>query len=66
MTANPTCPNCGRPMVLTSRPMRPEDLHAFECVGCGLVYLTDDHTPAAGPGKDAAPPARADPRRRSR
>jgi transposase-like protein len=45
---NPICPNCGRPMTLVNRPKRQDDQHTFECEGCKVVYMTDDHTPVTG------------------
>ena len=45
---NPKCPNCGRAMRLVAEPNRPEDQHTFACEGCGVVYLTEDHTPTTG------------------
>jgi transposase-like protein len=46
---NPNYPNCGRPMTLVTEVKRPEDQHTFECSGCKVVYMTEDHTPVTGP-----------------
>ena len=46
--ANPACPNCGRPMALISPPNGEHDHHNFECSGCKVVYMTEDHTPVSG------------------
>jgi uncharacterized protein YbaR (Trm112 family) len=46
---NPLCPNCSKPMGLLKAAERPNDEHAFECKTCGVVYMTTDHIPIAGP-----------------
>ena len=46
--ANPTCPNCGRPMTLVSPPDGDHDHHTFECGGCKVAYMTEDHTQISG------------------
>jgi hypothetical protein len=45
---NPKCPNCGLPMTLITEPKRPEAQHTFECRGCKVIYMTDDHVPVTG------------------
>jgi len=42
----PTCPNCGRPMTVTAK--RAHNHNTFECKGCKVVYMTEDHTPVSG------------------
>ena len=51
ITPNPKCPSCGQAMwlVRTVRAPHPaDDEHVFECQGCKLTYLTEDHTPVSG------------------
>jgi hypothetical protein len=45
---NPKCPNCNRPMILIAKPRWSGDPYTFECLGCGVVYMTDDHVPIPG------------------
>lgn len=46
--ADPTCPNCGQPMTLMS-PLKGGGNHnRFECKGCKVVYMTEDHTQING------------------
>jgi hypothetical protein len=51
MQKNPTCPNCGRPMTFVregrSSALCP-DPHVFECMGCLIVLMTEDHETLAG------------------
>jgi len=35
-------------MTLIAEPKRPEDQHTFECDGCKIIYMTEDHTPTTG------------------
>jgi uncharacterized protein YbaR (Trm112 family) len=46
--ADPTCPNCGQPMTLVSPPNGDHDHHTFECKGCKVVYMTEDHIQVSG------------------
>ena len=46
--ANPTCPNCGQPMTLVSPPNGEHDHHTFECRGCKVIYMTEDHIQVSG------------------
>jgi transposase-like protein len=45
---NPTCPNCGLPMTLIEKPKRDQDHNTFECKGCKVIYMTEDHTRVSG------------------
>ena len=57
---NPTCPNCGQPMALISPPNGDHDHHTFECGGCKVAYMTEDHIPVSGkrpPQSDVKPGA---------
>jgi hypothetical protein len=39
-------------MTLKNVPDRPREEHVFECSGCGVVYMTEDHVPIAGNEKE--------------
>ena len=49
---NPRCPNCGRSMTLIRDAGNPNDQHTFECGGCKIIYMTEDHVPVAGNAKE--------------
>jgi transposase-like protein len=46
---NPKCPNCGRQMRVVRQPSNPNELHTFECEGCHLLFMANDHEPVSGP-----------------
>jgi hypothetical protein len=51
MTKNPTCPNCGQPMTFVREGPSStmcRDPHVFECMGCFVVLMTEDHETLAG------------------
>ena len=51
MTKNPACPNCGRPMTFVREGPSSamcRDPHVFECMGCLVVLMTEDHETLAG------------------
>ena len=49
---NPKCPNCGLPMTLKAT--RADNHHTFECKGCKVTYMTEDHIPITGRGTGRA------------
>jgi predicted RNA-binding Zn-ribbon protein involved in translation (DUF1610 family) len=53
--AHLNCPNCGQQMKLVAEPPRPDGHHVFECAGCGLVYMTEDHVPPNGGAGTSGP-----------
>ena len=50
MAENPKCPNCGQTMILTRpSPAASNEQHTFECEGCHLLFMTEDHQAISGP-----------------
>ena len=35
-------------MTVISQPKRDQDHYTFECKGCKIVYMTEDHTQVSG------------------